>query len=65
MIEKLYTKAEVIEILRLDQKQVKNPRETLKYLVRTGQIQAIKIAGVYMFTEQSIQNYIDYCTVKA
>jgi len=60
-IVKLYTKEEVIEILRLDEKNVKNPIDSLRYLIRTRQLRAIKICGELRFTEDAINEYIGYC----
>lgn len=61
MIDKMFTSAEVIKILRLDCKSVKDTKESLRYLIRTGQIDPIKVCGNNLFTEQAIQAYIAYC----
>ena len=60
----LFTKDEVIQILRLDKKGVKDPGESLRYLVRTGQLQCLKVAGQRLFTERAIKNYLAYCADK-
>ena len=57
----LYTKEEVALILRLDRKGVKNPTESVRYLVRTGQLKALIVAGQQLFTEQALSEYSSSC----
>jgi len=65
MIKSLLTKEEVADILRLNNRGVKDPIESLRYLVRTGQIEAVKICGQLMFEEDAVREYIQYCKAKS
>ena len=57
---KLYTRDEVIKVLRLDSKR-SNPINSLNYLIRTKQLKPIKICGVNMFTEKAITDFFELC----
>ncbi|MFH1706761.1 MAG: hypothetical protein ABIF71_02455 [Planctomycetota bacterium] len=62
---KLLTKGEVVKILRLDQKTVKSPVTSLRYLVRTRQLMPMKICGELLFDEGEVYRFIDACRKKA
>lgn len=55
---KLLTADEVIEILRLDARGLKNPKEVLRHLRRTRQIGFTKIGGRVHYTQQDIEDFI-------
>jgi len=58
---KLYSKQDVIRILRLDEKNLKNPVDSLRWLIRSGQLKAIKVCGQLLFTEQAVRDYLSLC----
>lgn len=58
---KLFTAAEVAAILRLADKQVKDPCESVRYLVRSGRLKAVRICGRLLFTEADVAAYIESC----
>ena len=60
-VESFLTMGDVVKLLRLDQKNVKNPSDSLKYLIRTRQIEPVKICGQNLFTKEAIQKYVDRC----
>ncbi len=66
---KLLTQEEVIGILRLDEIGLKYPKETLRYLRRTGQIGYVKVAGKVLIPQSEVRKYVkrhsspaDYCS---
>ncbi len=56
---KLLTQEEVIGILRLDEIGLKYPKETLRYLRRTGQIGYVKVAGKVLIPRNAVEAYIE------
>ncbi len=56
---KLLTQEEVIGILRLDDIGLKDPKETLRYLRRTGQIGYVKVAGKILIPQSEVEAYIE------
>ena len=54
----LLTQDEVIDIMRLKQAGVRHPRETLRYLRRTGQLGYVKIAGRILIPRPDLDSYI-------
>ena len=60
-LPKLLTKSEVIKALRLDEKGVKNPEDSLRYLIRTRQISHLTVAGQVLFTESAVNDYLSLC----
>jgi hypothetical protein len=59
----LLTPAEVIPMLRLDDRGVRNPRESLRHLRRTRQIGFTKIGRRIFFPLAAVLDYIDRQTV--
>jgi len=55
----LLTQKEVIGILRLDQIGLKDPKETLRYLRRTGQIGYVKVAGKVLIPKSEVETYVE------
>ena len=56
---RLLTQQEAIELLRLDQMGLQDPKETLRYLRRTGQLAYVKVAGKVLIPRKSIRDYVD------
>lgn len=56
---KLYTDEEVIDLLRIDVKSIKDPKATLKHLRRTGQLSYVKVAGRVRYRELDLENFIN------
>jgi hypothetical protein len=61
----LLTQAEAIELLRLDQLGLKDPKETLRYLRRTRRIGYVKVAGKVLIPRQEVLAYLERQTVPA
>ena len=58
-IPDLLTQEEAIRLLRLDEVGLKNPKESLRYLRRTGQIGYVKVAGKVLIPRDEVASYID------
>lgn len=56
---------EVIEILRLNARGLKSPKEVLRHLRRTRQIAYLKLGGRILFRRSDIEEYINRNVVKA
>jgi hypothetical protein len=60
----LLTPEEVIKILRLDARGLKNPKEVLRHLRRTRQIGFVKIGGRILFRRQDVEEFINRSVVE-
>jgi hypothetical protein len=56
---------EAIELLRLDELGVRDPRESLRYLRRTRQLSYVKVAGRVLYTRRAIFAYLQRHAVDA
>ena len=65
MNRKLYTLKETAELLRITEKNIKNPVESVRYLIRAGKLNCIKVCGQRLITEKELDNYLTYCTVRS
>jgi len=54
----LLTQEEAIRLLRLDSLDLKQPKEALRYLRRTGQIAYLKVCGKVLFPRKALNDYI-------
>ena len=54
----LLTQTEVIRLLRLDEMGLKDPKESLRYLRRTGRLGYVKIAGRILFPKDEISAFL-------
>ena len=54
----LLTQEEAIEMLRLDQLGVRDPKEGLRYLRRTRQLGYVKVAGKVLIPRKAIATYL-------
>ena len=61
----LLTPEEVIEILRLDARGLKDPKEVLRHLRRTRQIGFVKLGGRILFRKSDVEDFINKNAVKA
>jgi excisionase family DNA binding protein len=61
----LLTPREVIHILRLEERGVQNPRETLRHLRRTRQIAFTRVGRRILFPRAAVYDYIEQHTVEA
>lgn len=57
-IPDLLTQEEAIRLLRLDEVGLKRPKESLRYLRRTGQIGYVKVAGKVLIPREEVAAYI-------
>jgi hypothetical protein len=57
-IEELLTADEVVHMLRLDARGLKNPRESLRNLRRTGRLGFVKVAGEILYPKSEIHRFI-------
>ncbi len=55
----LLTPEEVIEILRLRELGVKNPKASLRHLRRMKRIGFVRICGKILYPEKEVQDYIE------
>jgi len=55
----LLTQQEAVKALRLDDMDIKNPKESLRYLRRTGQLTYFKVAGKIVIPRKAIKDYLD------
>ena len=60
----LLTQDEAIEILRLNELGLKNPKESLRHLRRTRQIGYVKVAGKVLIPRREILAYLEQQTVR-
>ena len=56
----LMTFDEAIKYLRLDERGLKNPRQTIYNLRHAGKLLAVRVAGHLMFTKADLDAYIEY-----
>ena len=61
----LLTQNEVIRALRLDGLEVRNPKESLRHLRRTGQLGYVKVAGKVLIPRAAVMEYLERRTVRA
>ena len=61
----LLTQNEVIRVLRLDGLGVRNPKESLRHLRRTGQLGYVKVAGKVLIPRVAVMEYLERRTVRA
>ena len=54
----LLTQEEAVQLLRLDQLGIKNPKETLRHLRRTRQLGYVKVAGKVLIPREEIAAYV-------
>ena len=54
----LLTQDEAVGVLRLDQFGLRNPKETLRHLRRTGQLGYVHVAGKVLIPRNSILSYL-------
>jgi len=54
----LLTQDEAVRILRLDQLGLRNPKETLRHLRRTGQLGYVHVAGKVLIPRPAIVSYL-------
>jgi len=54
----LLTQEEAAQILRLDRLGLKDPKETLRYLRRTGQLGYVKVAGKVLIPMGELELYV-------
>ena len=64
-IPELLTQEEAIAVLRLDHLGLKDPRESLRYLRRTGQLGYVKVAGRILIPRGEIGDYLERQRVSA
>ena len=55
----LLTQEEAIEILRLDSLGLRSPKESLRYMRRTGQLGYVKGAGKVLIPRKEIMSYLE------
>ena len=58
-VDRLITPREAIEYLALDQQGLKMPRESLRWLCRTGRIRYVKVGRYVRFRQQWLDDYIE------
>ena len=58
-LPELLTQEEAIEALRLDDMGLKRPKESLRYLRRTGQLTYYKGAGKVLIPRKAIREYLE------
>lgn len=61
----LLTQEEAIEMLRLDQFRLKDPKESLRYLRRTRQLGYVKVAGRVLIPRQALLAFLERHEVRA
>ena len=61
----LLTQGEAVKALRLDEADVKDPKESLRYLRRTRQIGYVKVARRILIPRDEIRRYLKEHTVEA
>ena len=61
----LLTQEEVIEVLRLDDLGVRDPKESLRHLRRTRQLGYVKVAGKVLIPREAIEAYLARQRVEA
>jgi hypothetical protein len=61
----LLSPSEAIDLLRLDELGVRDPRESLRYLRRTRQLGYVKVAGRVLYTRRAIFAYLQRHAVEA
>ena len=61
----LLTQEEAVRLLRLDELDLKRPKETLRYLRRTGQLGYLKVAGKVLVPRAAIEAYLKKQKVEA
>lgn len=57
----LYTKREVVELLRLNEKRIAHPVQSITYLIRCGKLRARKVCGQILIEEQALRDYLETC----
>ena len=57
-IPDLLTQEEAIRKLRLDAVNLKRPKEALRYLRRTGQVEYVKVCGRILFPKRALADYV-------
>ena len=65
MAGELLTPEEAVSLLRLDQLGLKNPKESLRYLRRSGQLGYVKVAGKVLIPRQEISAYLERQRIEA
>ena len=61
----LLTQEEAIGILRLDSLGLRDPKESLRHLRRTGQVGYVKVAGKVLIPKEEIVTYLERRSVRA
>jgi len=64
-VPELLTQEEAIGLLRLDKLGLQDPKESLRYLRRTGQLGFVKVAGRVLIPKQDIVDYLERQRVRA
>lgn len=54
----LLTQDEAVQLLRLDQLGLRNPKETLRHLRRSGQLGYVKVAGKVLIPRNALLTYL-------
>lgn len=60
----LLTQEEAIRVLRLDQLGLRFPKESLRYLRRTGQLGFVRVAGKILIPRDELTDYLERQRVK-
>jgi len=61
----LLTQEEAVRVLRLDRLGLRDPKETLRHLRRTGQLGYVKVAGKVLIPRKDIEAYLERHRVSA
>lgn len=61
----LLTQEEAVEVLCLDRLGLRDPKESLRHLRRTGQIGFVKVAGKILIPRQELIAYVDRQRVRS
>lgn len=63
-LPQLLTQDEAVQMLRLDRLGLRDPKESLRYLRRTGQIGFVKVANRVLYPLEALREYLTRQTVQ-